>query len=105
VKKRGKSNKVRQVAAAAGEQLREIREGCNLTMRQVHGQSRKIAERFGIRGYEIVPSRLHLLERGQHIPNMFRLYTLATVYGISIREIFRLFGMSVSGGMLSGKSR
>ena len=105
MKKRGKGSKVRQVAASAGEQLREIREGCGLTMRQVHASSRKIAERFGIRGYEIVPSRLHLLERGQHIPNMFRLYTLATVYGISVREILRLFGMTLSAGMLSGKSR
>lgn len=92
-----------KVLSDAGSRLREIREGRGLTMRDVHGDSRSIAQKHGRKGFEMVPSRLHMLERGMHVPNVFRLYSLSTIYGISVKELFSLYGLKLSGALHAGK--
>ncbi len=101
--KRSKGSAGTKVVAEAGSRLREIREGRGLTMRDVHGESRSIAQKHGRRGFEMVPSRLHMLERGLHVPNVFRLYSLSTIYGISVKELFSLYGLKLSGALHAGK--
>ena len=101
--KRSKSSSGTKAVAEAGSRLREIREGRGLTMRDVHGESRSIAQKHGRRGFEMVPSRLHMLERGLHVPNVFRLYSLSTIYGISVKELFSLYGLKLSGTLHAGK--
>ena len=101
--KRSKSAAGTKVVTEAGAALREIREGKGLTMRDVHGESRSIAQKNGRKGFEMVPSRLHMLERGMHVPNVFRLYSLSTIYGISVKELFALYGLKLSGTLHAGK--
>jgi transcriptional regulator with XRE-family HTH domain len=101
--KRSKSSSGTKAVTEAGSKLREIREGRGLTMRDVHGESRSIAQKHGRRGFEMVPSRLHMLERGMHVPNVFRLYSLSTIYGISVKELFGLYGLKLSGTLHAGK--
>jgi transcriptional regulator with XRE-family HTH domain len=101
--KRSKSSAGSKAVVEAGSKLREIREGRGLTMRDVHGESRSIAQKHGRRGFEMVPSRLHMLERGLHVPNVFRLYSLSTIYGISVKELFSLYGLKLSGTLHAGK--
>ena len=92
-----------KVAAEAGSRLRKIREGRGLTMRDVHAESRSLAQKHGRRGFEMVPSRLHMLERGLSVPSLFRLYSLSAIYGISVRELFSLYGLNLSGAFATGK--
>ena len=101
--KRSKSAAGSKVVTEAGSKLREIREGRGLTMRDVHGESRSIAQKHGRKGFEMVPSRLHMLERGMHVPNVFRLYSLSTIYGISVKDLFSLYGLKLSSGLQAGK--
>ena len=103
--KKSKSSSGSKVVAEAGSKLREIREGRGLTMRDVHGESRTIAEKHGRRGFEMVPSRLHMLERGLHVPNVFRLYSLSTIYGISVKDLFSLYGLKLSGSLNAGTKK
>ena len=85
-----------KVAAEAGSRLRKIREGRGLTMRDVHAESRSLAQKHGRRGFEMAPSRIHMLERGLSVPSLFRLYSLSAIYGISVRELFGLYGLNLS---------
>ena len=103
--KRSKSAAGTKVVTEAGAALREIREGKGKTMRDVHGESRTIAEKHGRRGFEMVPSRLHMLERGLHVPNVFRLYSLSTIYGISVKDLFSLYGLKLSGSLNAGTKK
>lgn len=88
--------KPKTLLAAAGSRLRKLRETRALTMRQVHAESQRIARTAGHRLFEIVPSRLHLIERGRHIPNLYRLYTLACVYQSGIRQLLGFYGLTLS---------
>lgn len=92
-KKSKKGNKGPQLIANAGAELREIREGRGLTMRDVHAESRKLAQKSGIRYFEIVPSRLHMLERGMHNPNLYRVQALSSIYKIGTKKMFELYGL------------
>lgn len=83
-------------ASGAGPKLREIREGRGLTMRDVHAESRAIASKHGHRGFEMVPSRLHMLENDLSTPSIYRLYSLSTIYGLSVKELFALYGLKLT---------
>ena len=101
--KPSKSSAVTKVAAEAGSRLREIREGRGLSMRDVQTESRSLAQTYGRREFEMVPSRIHMLERGLSVPSLFRLYSLSAIYEISVRELFRLYGLNLSGAFATGK--
>ncbi len=94
--KRSTSAAGSKAVVEAGAKLREIREGRGLTMRDVHGESRSIAQKHGRKGFEMVPSRLHMLERGLHVPNIYRCVSICKIYKISVKELFNLYGLKVS---------
>ena len=94
--KASKSSKGSKGASGAGAKLREIREGRGLTMRDVHAESRAIASKHGHRGFEMVPSRLHMLENDLSTPSVYRLYSLSTIYGLSVKELFALYGLKLT---------
>ena len=71
-------------------------------MRDVQAKSRLIAQEYGLRGFVMAPSRLHLLERGLSVPTIFRLHSLSTIYGISVQELFSIYGLKLSGGLHAG---
>ena len=78
---------------SAGAELRTLRERRDLTMRQVHSLSRRISARFSNNLLEIFPSRLHLIERGRHMPCLYRVQSLALIYHVNFGEILGLYGL------------
>ena len=94
--KRSTSAAGSKAAVTAGSKLREIREGRGLTMRDVHAESRSIGQKLGSRRFEMVPSRLHMLERGMHNPNIYRCKAICEIYKISIKDLFKLYGLKIA---------
>ncbi len=89
-KKQTSQNRHNLVAAAEFGRLRKLRK---LTMRDVHAHSCQIGRQRNSRLFEIVPSRLHLIERGKQVPHIFRLYSLGVVYHTSLKRLLRLYGL------------
>jgi transcriptional regulator with XRE-family HTH domain len=86
-------SRLKQQLISAGAELRALRERRNLTMRQVHVLSRRISDRFGNKLLEIFPSRLHLIERGRHMPCLYRVQSMALIYDVSFEQILRWYGL------------
>jgi transcriptional regulator with XRE-family HTH domain len=76
-----------------GAELRKIREELGITLREVESSSLRIAEKQNNLGYAISLSRLSEIESKGVLPNIYRIYTLATVYRRSVKEILGLYGI------------
>ncbi len=62
-------------------------------MRAVYQKSLQISKDLRRSDYAIPPSRLHEYERGRVVPSIFRLYTMAHVYGCSIHCVMGWYGI------------
>jgi transcriptional regulator with XRE-family HTH domain len=80
----------------AGEELRKIRERLGLTIRHVEAASLRLAERHGNQDFGISISRLSDIETKRIVPSIFKLYSLAAIYHIDIRALFRLYGIDLA---------
>jgi hypothetical protein len=89
-KKQDSRDRYNLAAAAEFGRLRKLRK---LTMRDVHAHSRRIGQQRRSRLFEIVPSRLHLIEGGKQVPHLFRLYSLSVIYRTSLQSLLRLYGL------------
>lgn len=79
----------------AGQRLRALREELGLTIRQVEAGSERIAMRQGNEDFAISPSRLADIESKGTLPNVFRMYSLAVIYGRDFREIAGWYGVEL----------
>jgi transcriptional regulator with XRE-family HTH domain len=75
------------LATCAGQKLRQIRERLNLTLRAVEEASLEIAD--AERGSEYVVSigRLNQIENDGSLPSIYKLYSLAVIYQMSVEEV------------------
>ncbi len=80
---------------SAGMDLRKIREGLGLTMRDVENASQRISEHRGSEEYLIPPSRLSDIETKGVIPSIFRFYSLAAIYHKSVKSLLQLYGIDL----------
>ena len=64
-------------------------------MRDVHAASLKIAKRHNNPAFIIPPSRLHAIEAKNATLSVWRLYTLAVVYGRTFYELLSFYGIDV----------
>lgn len=71
----------------AGQQLRHLREGLGLTLRDVETASAEIAARHANQEFFIPFSRLSEIETKGLLPSIFRIYTLAAIYRFDYRKI------------------
>lgn len=77
-----------------GNELRLRRERLGLTMRDVETASERIARRHGNEEFFVPISRLSDFETKGVIPSIYRMYSLAVIYGIKSSEIFSFYGVS-----------
>jgi transcriptional regulator with XRE-family HTH domain len=75
----------------AGERLRLIRSRLGLTTREVADLSRKIAAAQGNDEFSISHARLIQMENEDSPPSIYKLFTLAAVYGQSFTDLVSLF--------------
>jgi hypothetical protein len=64
-------------------------------MRDVHAASLKIAKRHNNHRFVSPPSRLHAIETRNATLSLWRLYTLAVVYGRTVDEFLSFYGIDV----------
>ena len=83
------------VALRAGFRLRQIRERLNLTLREVEEASLEIAEAEHNSDFVVSIARLNQIENDGSLPSIYKLYTLAVVYQLSIEEALAAYGLEV----------
>jgi hypothetical protein len=64
-----------------------------LTLRDVHEASVVLSKRLRNPEFLVPASRLHEFETRNVVPSIHRLYTLATIYGYKITELFGWYGI------------
>lgn len=79
-----------------GKNLRRVREQLNLKYRDVAEASQRIATRHKNHEFAIGLSRLADIENKGTIPSLFRLYSLATIYGLDFSELMELYGVRLA---------
>lgn len=86
----------RPMTFVAGLNLRASRERLGLTMREVESASGRIAERHGSDEFTVSPSRLSDIETKGLLPSIYRLYSLAIIYRLDLREILSWYGVDLT---------
>jgi transcriptional regulator with XRE-family HTH domain len=82
-----------RIKEAPGMTLGRLRETAGKTMRDVETFSARIAEAQRNEEFSIPPSRLTDIETKGVLPSIFRLYSLATTYGVPVGELFKFYGV------------
>jgi len=78
---------------SSGEKLRLARREQRLTLREVSLATRRIAAREDNEEFAISPGRLSEVETKGVVPNIYRLYSLAMIYQLNLRELLGWFGI------------
>ncbi len=77
-----------------GAKLRGVRRRLGFTMREVEAASRLVARRRGSRRYLVLASRLSDIENRGSLPTIYRLHSLAVVYGQSLLKLLSWYGVT-----------
>jgi transcriptional regulator with XRE-family HTH domain len=79
-----------------GERLKKLRESLDMTLRDVEERSEKMAADKDHPDYVLSKSWLNEIENGNHIPSIFKLYTLRAIYCRSSEHLNALFNLRMS---------
>lgn len=77
----------------SGTKLRKLRIKKGLTLRDVQQRSQRLALKYRDERLVISPTRLVALEKTDAVPNLFRTWALARIYGCGLRTLFNCFGL------------
>ena len=84
-----------ELTRAGGARLKDLRSQVGLTVREVQDRSNAIAARENNLEYVISHSWLTGIEAGEGVPSIFKFYTLAAVYGRSVRELVGYYDVRI----------
>ena len=79
----------------AGFRLKQIRERLGLTLRQVEEASLEIADAERSSEYVVSTARLNQIENDGSLPSIYKFYSLAVIYRLSIEEMMGLYGINL----------
>jgi len=77
-----------------GFRLKKIREKLGLTQEVIQEASLEIARREGNSQFAICHSHLSVIENTNSLPNIYKLFSLCTIYRLEISEILGWYGIS-----------
>src|SRR5947207_12170026 len=77
--------------AKPGDSLRRLRMRLGLSTRRVAELSRTVATEQGSSDFSISHARLVQIENDDSIPSIHKLFTLSSVYGVSVQELFSVY--------------
>jgi transcriptional regulator with XRE-family HTH domain len=77
----------------AGGKLRNTRVQLGLSLRQVNTRTQAVAQQRGNEEFAVSVSRLSEIESKDAVPNIYKLYSLAIVYGIDLLTLLRWYGV------------
>jgi len=78
---------------SAGDRLRALREQLGLTLKDVEVASAKVAAEHNNADFAIPASRLSEIEIRGLTPSIYRLHSLAVIYGKDVRQLMQLYGV------------
>lgn len=81
---------------SAGQKLKKLRKAAGLSVREVERRSARLAEMKQNSDYYLSRGWLTDIENGTHIPNICKIYTMATLYKRGWAELVALFDVHVS---------
>lgn len=79
----------------SGQQLKTLRNGRNITVREVEHASRRIADVKGDRRFCISNGWLAQLENGASASSIHKLFSLSVIYRVSFLDLVRLYNVDV----------
>src|SRR5579863_1613080 len=79
----------------AGFRLKQIRERLGLTLRQVEEASLEIADAERSSEYVVSTARLNQIENDGSLPSIYKFYSLAVSYRLSIEAMMGLYGINL----------
>ena len=82
---------VSRPAVQPGDTLRRLRVRSGLSTRQVAALSRVVARNQGNNGFSISHARLVQVENEGSVPSIQKLFTLSSIYGVSVQELFAAY--------------
>src|ERR1700693_1143592 len=82
--------------AQAGMKLKQLREQCGLTLREVEARSRRLAKRKLNQDFFISRGWLNNIENGSHKLSFFKLYALGAIYRVHWSNMLGFFGCNLS---------
>jgi transcriptional regulator with XRE-family HTH domain len=80
---------------AAGQKLKTLRNGRNITVREVEQASRRIADAKGDKRFCISNGWLAQLENGASEPNIQKFFSLSVIYRVNFLDLLRLYNVDV----------
>jgi transcriptional regulator with XRE-family HTH domain len=89
------SDRERKITVPAGEKLKTLRHGRNITVREVEHASRRIADVKGDKRFCISNGWLAQLENGTSEPSIPKLFSLSVIYRINLLDLLRLYDVDV----------
>jgi transcriptional regulator with XRE-family HTH domain len=78
-----------------GKNLRQVRERLRLKYRDIEEASQRIAARHKNNEFSIGLSRLADIEHKGTIPSVYRLFSLAVIYGLDYNTLLTMYGISL----------
>lgn len=81
----------------AGRKLRRTREYLRLKYRDVEEASQIIASQHSNQEFAIGLSRLADIENKGTVPSVYRMYSIAAIYGLSFRKVLYWYGIEIDG--------
>jgi transcriptional regulator with XRE-family HTH domain len=81
---------------AAGHKLKTLRNGRNITVREVEQASRRIADAKGDKRFCISNGWLAQLENGTSEPNIQKFFSLSVIYRVNFLDLLRLYNVDVA---------
>ena len=79
-----------------GQRLRIVREQLGLTLRDVENASAALAAKHGNDDFSVPLSRLSDMETKNIVPSIFRLYSLAVIYRVDLRDLLSWYGIDLN---------
>jgi transcriptional regulator with XRE-family HTH domain len=79
-----------------GHGLRQIREGLQLTLKDVEARSRQIADARQNSEYLFTAGRLSQVENSFSLPSLYKLASLSQIYQVPYGELLRLYGVETT---------
>ena len=80
----------------AGQKLKTLRNGRNITVREVEHASRRIADAKGDKRFCISNGWLAQLENGASEPSICKLFSLSVIYRVDFLDLVRLYNVDVA---------
>jgi len=80
-------------AEKPGEALRRLREGLDLTLKEVEARSRRIALARGQKEFILTAGRLSQVETSGSTPSIYKLASLSQIYQKPYADLVRIYGV------------